>query len=190
MHYCTRETSLKSSSCQPCPGEIPCTPSASQSIQIIRLPCAGHTHMPLWLILLCKQVTALDSEEGFASYHLDCIRHCCACRSPCNSLIRCQSTALLYAHVIVTDAKCHDSWAVSCLQSRPMCLVLLHVSLSLVLLCMQITLLNSEKEVLEESAATANARVQETREAMAAQAKQLGQLQYLPPRLQDMQEQV
>ena len=71
-----------------------------------------------------------------------------------------------------------------------MCLVVLHVSLSLVLLSMQITVLNSEKEVLEESAATANARVQETREAMAAQAKQLGQLQYLPPRLQDMQEQV
>lgn len=56
--------------------------------------------------------------------------------------------------------------------------------------CMQISVLNSEKEVLEESAATANAKVQETREAMAAQAKQLGQLQYLPPRLQDMQVQV
>lgn len=55
---------------------------------------------------------------------------------------------------------------------------------------MQISVLNSEKEVLEEAAATANLKVQETREAMAAQAKQLGQLQYLPPRLQDMQEQV
>ena len=55
---------------------------------------------------------------------------------------------------------------------------------------MQITVLNSEKEVLEEAAATAKAKVHETREAMAAQAKQLGQLQYLPPRLQDMQEQV
>ena len=55
---------------------------------------------------------------------------------------------------------------------------------------MQITVLNSEKEVLEESAATANAKVQEARESMAVQAKQLGQLQYLPPRLQDMQEQV
>lgn len=54
----------------------------------------------------------------------------------------------------------------------------------------QITVLNSEKEVLEESAATANAKMQESREAMAVQAKQLGQLQYLPPRLQDMQEQV
>ena len=51
-------------------------------------------------------------------------------------------------------------------------------------------MLTSEKEVLEESAAVANAKVQETREAMAAQTKQLGQLQYLPPRLQDMQEQV
>ena len=67
---------------------------------------------------------------------------------------------------------------------------MLDASLSLVLLCVQISVLNSEKEVLEESAATANAKVQETREAMAAQAKQLGQLQYLPPRLQDMQEQV
>ncbi|KAL3151588.1 Centrosomal protein 135kDa, isoform B [Trebouxia sp. C0009 RCD-2024] len=54
----------------------------------------------------------------------------------------------------------------------------------------QITVLNSEKEVLEEAAASAKAKVHETREAMAAQAKQLGQLQYLPPRLQDMQEQV
>ena len=51
-------------------------------------------------------------------------------------------------------------------------------------------MLNSEKEVLEEAAATAKAKVHESREAMAAQAKQLGQLQYLPPRLQDMQEQV
>ena len=50
-------------------------------------------------------------------------------------------------------------------------------------------MLTSEKEVLEESAAAANAKVQESREAMAAQTKQLGQLQYLPPRLQDMQEQ-
>lgn len=58
------------------------------------------------------------------------------------------------------------------------------------LLCVQISVLESEQEVLEESAATANLKVQETREAMAAQAKQLGQLQYLPPRLQDMQEQV
>lgn len=55
---------------------------------------------------------------------------------------------------------------------------------------MQISVLNTEKEVLEESAAAAIAKVQETRQAMAAQAKQLGQLQYLPPRLQDMQEQV
>lgn len=52
------------------------------------------------------------------------------------------------------------------------------------------SVLTSEKEVLEDSAAAANLKVQETREAMAAQAKQLGQLQYLPPRLQDMQEQV
>ncbi len=51
-------------------------------------------------------------------------------------------------------------------------------------------MLNSEKEVLEEAAANANAKMQESREAMAAQTKQLGQLQYLPPRLQDMQEQV
>lgn len=51
-------------------------------------------------------------------------------------------------------------------------------------------MLNSEKEVLEEAAASANTKVQESREAMAAQTKQLGQLQYLPPRLQDMQEQV
>ena len=50
--------------------------------------------------------------------------------------------------------------------------------------------LNSEKEVLEEAAASATTKVQESREAMAAQTKQLGQLQYLPPRLQDMQEQV
>lgn len=51
-------------------------------------------------------------------------------------------------------------------------------------------MLLSEKEVLEEAAANANARMQENREALAAQTKQLGQLQYLPPRLQDMQEQV
>ena len=51
-------------------------------------------------------------------------------------------------------------------------------------------MLHSEKEVLEEAAANANARMQENREALAAQTKQLGQLQYLPPRLQDMQEQV
>lgn len=51
-------------------------------------------------------------------------------------------------------------------------------------------MLNSEKEVLEEAAASATTKVQESREAMAAQTKQLGQLQYLPPRLQDMQEQV
>lgn len=55
--------------------------------------------------------------------------------------------------------------------------------------CSQAQVLTSEKEVLEESAAAANAKAQEIREAMAAQTKQLGQLQYLPPRLQDMQEQ-
>ena len=54
---------------------------------------------------------------------------------------------------------------------------------------LQVDVLKGEKEVLEESAAAANAKMQETREAMAAQTKQLGQLQYLPPRLQDMQEQ-
>ena len=54
----------------------------------------------------------------------------------------------------------------------------------------QVDVLKTEKEVLEETAANANAKVQENREAMAAQTKQLGQLQYLPPRLQDMQEQV
>ncbi|DBA89546.1 hypothetical protein WJX79_004564 [Trebouxia sp. C0005] len=54
----------------------------------------------------------------------------------------------------------------------------------------QVEVLHSEKEVLEEAAANANARMQEDREALAAQTKQLGQLQYLPPRLQDMQEQV
>lgn len=58
------------------------------------------------------------------------------------------------------------------------------------LLCVQMSVLTTEKEVSEDSAAAANLKVQETREAMAAQAKQLGQLQYLPPRLQDMQEQV
>ena len=57
-------------------------------------------------------------------------------------------------------------------------------------MAVQVDVLSSEKEVLEESAAAAAARVQESREAMAAQTKQLGQLQYLPPRLQDMQEQV
>ena len=51
-------------------------------------------------------------------------------------------------------------------------------------------MLHSDKEVLEEAAANANARMQENREALAAQTKELGQLQYLPPRLQDMQEQV
>ena len=56
--------------------------------------------------------------------------------------------------------------------------------------CLQVDVLKGEKEVLEESAAAANAKMQETREAMAVQTKQLGQLQYLPPRLQDMQEQV
>lgn len=54
----------------------------------------------------------------------------------------------------------------------------------------QVGVLNSEKEVLEEAAASANAKAKELREAMAAQHKQLGQLQVLPPRLQDMQEQV
>ena len=57
-------------------------------------------------------------------------------------------------------------------------------------LLLKVELLNSEKEVLEEAAADAHARMRESREAMAAQTKQLGQLQYLPPRLQDMQEQV
>ena len=57
------------------------------------------------------------------------------------------------------------------------------------MLC-QVGVLNSEKEVLEEAAASANARAKELRESMAAQHKQLGQLQVLPPRLQDMQEQV
>jgi len=53
-----------------------------------------------------------------------------------------------------------------------------------------VEVLHSEKEVLEEAAANANSRMQENREALAAQTKQLGQLHYLPPRLQDMQEQV
>jgi len=53
-----------------------------------------------------------------------------------------------------------------------------------------VEVLHSEKEVLEEAAANATSRMQENREALAAQTKQLGQLQYLPPRLQDMQEQV
>lgn len=57
-------------------------------------------------------------------------------------------------------------------------------------LCLQIGVLSSEKEVLEEAASKANAKVREIREAMAGQNKQLGQLQVLPPRLQDMQEQV
>lgn len=55
---------------------------------------------------------------------------------------------------------------------------------------MQASVLEGEKEVLQEAAEAAQARLRETRESMAAQIKELSQLQHLPPRLQDMQDQV
>ena len=54
----------------------------------------------------------------------------------------------------------------------------------------QASVLEGEKEVLQEAAEAAQARLRETRESMAAQIKELSQLQHLPPRLQDMQDQV
>ena len=55
---------------------------------------------------------------------------------------------------------------------------------------LQVGLLEGEKAVLEEAATTAQQRLREGREVMAAQNRELGQLQHLPPRLQDMQDQV
>ena len=54
----------------------------------------------------------------------------------------------------------------------------------------QASVLEGEKEVLQEAAEAAQARLREARESMAAQIKELSQLQHLPPRLQDMQDQV
>lgn len=51
-------------------------------------------------------------------------------------------------------------------------------------------MLEGEKEVLKEEAAAATARLKEHRETLAASTRELGQLQHLAPRLEDLQQQV